>query len=365
MNAPQRTRVLIVDDSAVVRRVLAMGIDREPDLHVVGFASNGEQALDLMERLNPDVITLDLEMPNMDGLTFMRSFMKTRPIPTIVISSATNGNRNVALQCVEAGAVDIISKPTLGTNAGLASMMVDICARIREAAGAKTRPSATRAAAAVVAATAKPPIQVPVGKAGSWLYAIGSSTGGIQALSSILPLFPASSPAVVIVQHMPEGFTASFAARLNTICPMDVKEAKDGDIVQQGRILVAPGGTRHMEIMRYAGGYRVKLVEGDPVCFSRPSVDVLFKSVAREAGRRVSAAILTGMGRDGAEGMLEIRKAGGATFAQNQQTCVVYGMPQAAHQVGATDTLLPLEDIPAKMTEAMGANPDRSRTHQF
>ncbi|NIY70896.1 chemotaxis response regulator protein-glutamate methylesterase [Marivivens donghaensis] len=354
MPSSQPIRVLIVDDSAMIRRVLAMGIDREPDLEVVGFASNGEQALDLMQRMRPDVITLDLEMPSMDGLTFMRSYMKSTPIPTIVISSATTGNRSIALQAVEAGAVDIISKPQGGTNVGLASMMVDVCQRIREAASAKTG-LASNKSRVIAEALGAAPIQVPAGRAASWVHAIGASTGGIQALSTMLPLFPANSPGIVIVQHMPEGFTASFAARLNTICPMDVREAKDGDIVQPGRILLAPGGARHMMLVRFSMGYRVSLIDGDPVCYSRPSVDVLFHSVAKECGRRCSASILTGMGRDGAEGMLSIRRAGGATFAQNEATCVVYGMPQAAHQMGAASKMLPLEDIPAAMTHAMGA----------
>lgn len=351
MTAPRKYRVLIVDDSAMIRRVLAMGIERDPALEVVGFASNGEQATDLMRRLKPDVITLDLEMPNMDGLTFMRSFMRTHPIPTVVISSATSDNRSVALQAVEAGAVDIISKPKMGTNTGLAGMMVDVCSRLKEAASARPGMDRSRALASIL--NPGPAIEVPVGRASSWVHAIGASTGGIQALSTMLPLFPATSPGIVIVQHMPEGFTSSFAARLNTVCPMEVREARDGDIVQPGRILLAPGGLKHMILLRYGAGYRVALIDGDPVCFSRPSVDVLFRSVAKEAGRRCSAAILTGMGRDGAAGMLAIREAGGATFAQNEATCVVYGMPQAAHQIGATSTLLPLETIPAKMTEAM------------
>ncbi len=362
MSERRKIRVLIVDDSAMIRRVLAMGIERDPTLEVVGFASNGAQASEMMNRLKPDVITLDLEMPNMDGLTFMRSYMKSAPVPTVVISSATNENSSLALQAVEAGAVDIISKPKMGTNTGLAGMMVDVCSRIKEAA--KARPGVDRARILTSTVKRAPQIEVPAGRASSWVYAIGASTGGIQALSSMLPLFPSNSPGIVIVQHMPEGFTASFAARLNTICPMEVVEARDGDIVQQGRILLAPGGNKHMVMLRYGAGYRVALTDGDPVCYSRPSVDVLFKSVAKEAGRRCSAAILTGMGRDGAAGMLAIRKAGGATFAQDEATCVVYGMPQAAHHVGATDSLLPLEGIPAKMNEAMARVGDRSRTQK-
>ena len=344
-------RVLIVDDSAMVRRVLAMGIERDPLLEVVGFASNGEQAQDLMRRLRPDVITLDLEMPNMDGLTFMRSYMGTAPIPTVVISSTTSGNSNVALQAVEAGAVDIISKPSGGSNAGLASMMLDICERIRAASTA--RPGLDRPRLERMDGAATSELEIPLVKAKNWLFAIGASTGGIQALTAILPQFPKAAPGIVIVQHMPQGFTASFAKRLNAICPMEVSEAVDGDIVEQGRILIAPGGAQHMVVMRYGKQFRVSLIPGDPVCFSRPSVDVLFSSVAREAGRNVSAAILTGMGRDGAEGMLAIRKAGGATFAQDEKTSVVYGMPQAAEKIGAAEQLVPLDGIPMKMTQAM------------
>lgn len=364
MNAGRTIRVLIVDDSAMIRRVLALGIDREPDLEVVGFASNGEQALELITSLRPDVITLDLEMPNMDGITFMKSYMKTRPIPTIVISSATQGNRNVALQAVEAGAIDIISKPTMGVNGGLAGMMMDICNRIRDASKSRPAIARPRPAAAPVAAATIERARTPVVRTSNWLIAIGASTGGIQALTAILPSFPANSPPIVIVQHMPEGFTASFAGRLNTVCPMDVHEARDGDILRPGQILIAPGGNKHMIVSRHVTGYRVNLIEGDPVCFSRPSVDVLFHSVAREAGRRCSAALLTGMGRDGADGMLAIRKAGGATIAQNEATSVVYGMPQAAMQVGAAMESKALDDIPSSLIATIGGNTVHPRMNQ-
>lgn len=353
----EKIRVLIVDDSAMIRRVIAMGIEQDNQLEVVGYATNGEQARDMLERLRPDVITLDLEMPNMDGLTFMRTYMRRNPIPTVVISSTTNVNSRATIQAMEAGAVDIIAKPSIGTTAGLASMMQDICVRIRQAASAK--PGTTRPSVLVTTSTSTG-ISLPNRVPHSWVFAIGSSTGGIQALTRILPFFPAESPGIVICQHMPEGFTHSFATRLDSICQMRVNEARDGDLVQKGQILIAPGGDKHMKLVRVQTGYRVQLVNGDPVCYSRPSVDVLFESVAKEAGRFCSAAILTGMGRDGAQGMLSIRQKGGRTFAQNEKTCVVYGMPQAAAQIGAAEGVLPLDDIPQAMIEVISATPARS-----
>jgi len=357
-NRAQKIKVLIVDDSAMIRRVLALGIEQDDRLEVVGFATNGEQAGEMLGRLKPDVITLDLEMPNMDGLTFMGTYMRRNPIPTVVISSTTNANSRATIKAMEAGAIDIISKPTMGTNAGLAGMMDDICARIRVAATSKPNPiRSTAASASLNPAGLQLPARVPL----SWVFAIGASTGGIQALTRILPQFPHDAPPVLICQHMPEGFTHSFATRLDTLCQMRVNEARDGDEVVNGQILIAPGGSRHMKLIRIKTGYLIKLVEGEPVSYSRPSIDVLFESVAREAGRNCSAAILTGMGRDGAKGMRSIRNAGGRTFAQNEKTCVVYGMPKEAANIGAAEEVLALEDIPAAMINAISTPVARNR----
>ncbi len=395
------TRVLIVDDSAMIRRVLSMGLSADPDIDVIATASSADAAWEVMRRDRPDVVTLDVEMPGVDGLTFLRHYLPSMPIPTVMISSLTRDGADISMRALEAGAVDVISKPSLGLAAGLPTIMTDICARVRAAAGARVatgrnrhalpvtpaslpteprpeprpepradlpvapaapapatphiprhaRPGATRAEAPAIPVPAPQPRRT----GGPTLLCIGSSTGGVQALTTILPCFPPETPPILIVQHMPEGFTGPFASRLDTICAMSVREAQDGDTVQPGQILVAPGGTRHMAIERAGRGYRVILRDGDPVCFSRPSVDVLFHSVALAAGTQAIGAILTGMGRDGAAGLLAIRNAGGATLAQDEESSVVYGMPMAARDLGAAQSILPLEQIPARMLQAVTA----------
>ncbi|MGP3697171.1 protein-glutamate methylesterase/protein-glutamine glutaminase [Rhodobacter sp. NSM] len=340
-----RTRVLIVDDSAMVRQALALGLGSDPRLEVVGTASNAAAARERMDELKPDVVTLDLEMPQMDGLTFLRSYMATAPVPTVVISSLTRASGEIVMRALEAGAVDIVSKPSLGAGQGLPAIMRDICARVW---------TAGRARPAVPSDTVPQPIQP--GVRDGWIHALGASTGGVQALSRILPFFPAGSPGIVVVQHMPLGFTAPFARRLDAICRMRVREAIDGDLVLPGLALIAPGGLRHMEIERCAEGLRVRLVAGEPVCYSRPSVDMLFTSIARVVGAQASAALLTGMGRDGAAGLLAIRRAGGRTFAQDEASSVVYGMPLAARDLKAADEILTLDDIPARMMLASAAD---------
>jgi len=349
MNAPRPVRVLIVDDSAMVRKVLSMGLSADPRIQVMGTASNADAAWEIMQRDRPDVLTLDVEMPRTDGLTFLRHFLPHMPVPTVMISSLTRDGAQITMQAMEAGAVDVISKPSLGLATGLPAIMADICTRVRAAAHARVlvgraRRSVPQAANAALA---------PVPRATPAVFAIGSSTGGVQALSAILPEFPAESPGIAIVQHMPEGFTAPFAARLDSLCRMTVREAAHGDILTPGLILVAPGGTRHMTLERHGTAFRVALRPGDPVAFSRPSVDVLFESVAHSAGAQASAAILTGMGRDGSSGLLSIRRAGGRTYAQDEATSVVYGMPMAARDCGAAQEVLPLEEIPARMLQGL------------
>jgi two-component system chemotaxis response regulator CheB len=357
MSVSGNIKVLIVDDSAMTRRVLASGLSSDPEITVVGTASGAEAAWRMMQEEKPDVVTLDIEMPGMDGLTFLKTYLPRLPIPTVIISSMTRAGTQVSLRAMEAGAVDIITKPTLGLGDGLPAIMKGVCARVRAAATArvsKGRP-APRPAPAAVPAPAEPVRPRVQGAPSRQVIAIGASTGGVQALSRILPLFPADSPAIVIVQHMPEGFTAAFAQRLNMLCPMAVREAKDGELLQDGTILIAPGGTRHMALARSGQGLSVRLVEGEPVAYSRPSVNVLFDSVARLAGRDAVAALLTGMGRDGATGMLAIREAGGRTLAQDEATCVVNGMPQAACDLGAVDEILPLDSIPARLLSLLAA----------
>lgn len=390
------TRVLIVDDSAMIRRVLSMGLSSDPCIEVIATASNAEAAWEVMRRDRPDVITLDVEMPGVDGLTFLRHYLPSMPIPTVMISSLTRDGAEISMKALEAGAVDVISKPSLGLAAGLPAIMTDICARVRAASGARVATGRTRHALPVTKASlptepasganrsgqparpspaapnatrhARPgtapealapdtPAPAPQARrsGGPTLFCIGSSTGGVQALTTILPCFPPETPPILIVQHMPEGFTGPFASRLDNICHMSVREAQDGDMVQSGQILIAPGGTRHMVVERAGRGYRVTLRAGDPVCFSRPSVDVLFHSVAQTAGSQAVGAILTGMGRDGAAGLLAIRGAGGATMAQDEESSVVYGMPMAARDMGAAQSILPLEQIPARMLQAVTA----------
>lgn len=348
-------RVLIIDDSAMVRQVLSMGLAADPLISVMGAASNAEQAWQMMQAERPDVITLDVEMPGMDGVSFLRRYIPQMPVPTVVISALTHESAPVTLQAMEAGAVDVIEKPALGVGEGLPAIMRDVCARVRAAASARPTPGRLRPvrprAAALAAALGE--LRMAAGS----LIAIGASTGGVQALGRILPMFPAESPGIVIVQHMPTGFTGAFAKRLNADCAMEVIEARDGDEVRPGRILLAPGGDRHMEVQRGPTGWRVTMTEGAPVCFSRPSVDVLFRSVARHAGRDCAAALLTGMGKDGAAGMLAIRAAGGRTIAQDEASCVVYGMPLAAVELGAAETVLPLDEIPDRLIRSLACRP--------
>jgi len=343
---PQRpVRVLIVDDSAMIRKVLSLGLATDPMIEVVGTASGAEQAWEMIEALEPDVMTLDIEMPRMDGVTFLRKLMPKVLLPTVVISSATRQGAAVTLQALEAGAVDVIAKPSLGVGEGLTSIMADVCRRVR--AAARARRSAMIAVASQV--VPGPPRIVP----DSRLIVIGASTGGVQALARVLQMIPHDAPGIVIVQHMPEGFTAAFAQRLDTTTSIRIREARDGDPVQPGVALVAPGGKRHLSLTGRAPNWRVSLVEGPPVSFSTPSVDVMFQSAARLAGRKCSAALLTGMGRDGAEGLLAIRGAGGITIAQDEATSVVWGMPGAAVAVGAAESVLPLDAIaPALLTPA-------------
>ncbi len=339
-------RVLIVDDSALVRRILAEGMRTDPDLQVVGEASNPYMARDMMVELKPDVITLDIEMPRMDGVTFLKRFMPIMPIPTIIISSLTQKGTMISLEALESGAVDVMAKPVMGIMDDLPKMRDMINQRIKIAASANVEHFKN--------STVRKDIDTVtnLGETTDKVIALGSSTGGVEALVRILPAFPANAPGMVIVQHMPKGFTTSFSERLNTLCKMQVKEAEHGDRILPGHIFLAPGGHRHTIIERSGGQYKIALIEGEPVNYSRPSVDVLFKSVANIVGVNAAAAVLTGMGKDGAQGLLEIRQAGGFTVVQDQASCVVFGMPQVAHQLGGAKHMVPLEQIPALLMTA-------------
>lgn len=345
MTNNKKVRVLVVDDSALVRRILINGMAKDPEIEVIGEASNPYMARDLMVELEPDVITLDVEMPRMDGVTFLKKFMAVMPTPTIIISSLTQQGKQITLDALAAGAVDIIAKPAVGLVDGLPLLVDDINERIKAAAGVNV---------AKLHRTQSVTVDIPttLHETTDRLIAIGSSTGGVEALSRIMPAFPADSAGIVIVQHMPAGFTSTFAERLNNSCKMRVKEAQDGDRVMQGQVLLAPGGMLHTTVIRSGGQYRIALKEGDEVNYSRPSVDVMFNSVAQAAGKNVAAAILTGMGRDGAAGLKAIQQAGGKTFAQDEATCIVFGMPQMAISLGAADKIAPLEKIPNLLINA-------------
>lgn len=345
-NIKKPVRVLIVDDSALVRRILSGHIRKDPEIEIVGQAENPYEARDLMVELRPDVITLDLEMPRMDGLTFLKHFMAVMPTPTIIVSSLTQKGKRITFDALEAGAVDVIAKPTFNLIDNLSSSISDINERIKIAATVNVKKIIRHD----LFLPEKPCRNVDISH--ERIIAIGSSTGGVEALARIMPMFPADSPAIIIVQHMPAGFTETFAKRLDSLCQIDVKEAKNGEVIKRGVALIAPGGEYHTRIIRSGNQYKIVLQEGDLVNYSRPSVDVLFYSVAREAKHNTSAAILTGMGKDGAAGLLAIRQAGGRTYAQDEATSVVFGMPQVAHEMGAVEKMLPLEKIPSALLNA-------------
>jgi two-component system chemotaxis response regulator CheB len=328
----KKIRVLVVDDSAIVRKVLADVLNQQPDIEVAGTAPDAFVARDKIVALRPDVVTLDVEMPRMDGLTFLDKLMKHYPLPVIVVSSLTQNSTRAALEALNRGAVDVLAKP--GGPYSVADLKDDLPQRVRAAAAA--RPQVLESRAVPVAASGEPPQQV---------IAIGASTGGTVAIEQVLAALPAGMPPVVVAQHIPPGFSTTFAQRLNKVCALEVKEAEGGERLEFGRAFVAPGN-RHLEIERIpGGGWRTRLHDGPKVCYQRPSVDVLFRSVAREAGAQAIGVLLTGMGADGAAGLLEMRRAGAGTIAQNEETCVVFGMPREAIRMGAAEQVLPLEDI--------------------
>ncbi|TCP61368.1 two-component system chemotaxis response regulator CheB [Rhodovulum bhavnagarense] len=345
-------RVLVVDDSALVRHILVRGLSQDRRIKVVGQASNPYQARDLLVELEPDVITLDVEMPRMNGVEFLRRFMPVAPTPTVMISSLTQQGTQLSLDALAAGAVDVIGKPTIGLADGWPLQMQEICDRVHAAGRTRLRQCARPG----IPAPPRPqpqPLTAPDDGA-SGLICIGCSTGGVEALSRILPMFPAGCPPILVVQHMPAGFTAPFARRLDSLCQIGVREAVDGDDLVPGIALIAPGGLRHMALEKTRTRPKVRLVEGAPVKYSRPAVDVLFHSAARLPSLGLRAALLTGMGKDGAEGLLAIRQAGGRTCAQDEASSVVFGMPGAAVTIGAAQAVLPLDQVPAFLLSRIG-----------
>ncbi|WP_460564509.1 protein-glutamate methylesterase/protein-glutamine glutaminase [Hydrogenophaga aquatica] len=342
---------MIVDDSAVVRQVVAQAIAREPAIEVIATAHDPVFAIEKMKSGWPDVLVVDIEMPRMDGLTFLRKVMAERPTPVIICSTLAERGAQVTLDALAAGAVSVITKPKLGLKAFLEDSANDIVGAIKAAASANL--GALRQAGARLPLAPAPVVPAaPMGKAmyatTDRLVAFGTSTGGTQALEQVLRQLPSTCPGIVIVQHMPEKFTAMFAERLDGLCQVEVREARDGDRVRPGLALIAPGG-RHMMLRRSGAQYHVEVRDGPLVNRHKPSVDVLFRSVAQAAGRNALGIIMTGMGDDGARGLKEMRDAGATTLAQDEATCVVYGMPKEAVRLEAACRVLPLPHIPAEV----------------
>jgi len=332
--------VLIVDDSAIVRKIFSEELAKYPDIEVVGAAPDPFVARDKIVALKPDVITLDIEMPRMDGLTFLRKMMKYYPLPIIIVSSLTPKGGKLTLEAMENGAVDVIAKP--GSSYSVGDMSAQLVEKIRAAAWAKVAP--IHAGAATASDT---PLRA-LSQTSNKVIAIGASTGGTEALKRVLVPLPANAPGIVVVQHMPANFTTSFAERLDSLCQMTVKEAQDNDSVVPGTVLIAPGNY-HMIFRRSGARYYVEVKTGPMVHHQRPAVDILFKSTARYAGANAIGVLLTGMGSDGAEGLLDLKNGGAATIAQDEQSCVVFGMPKEAIKLGAADRVLPLDQIATEM----------------
>lgn len=348
--APQKKiRVLIVDDSASVRQSLKQALESDPEIEVSGTAPDPFVAVARIEQQEPDVITLDVEMPRMDGLTFLDKLMAQHPIPVVICSSLTEKGSDTALAALERGAVEIITKPKLGVREFVQESCIRICDAVKAAARAgarRRRPAQARGVQPKLTADAviaRPPSQAMI-QTTDKVVVVGASTGGTEALREFLEALPADAPGVAIVQHMPEKFTASFAARLNQLCRINVKEAEQNDSVIRGQALIAPGN-RHMLLKRSGARYYVEIRDGPLVCRHRPSVDVLFRSAARYAGRNAVGVIMTGMGDDGARGMREMKEAGAVNLAQDEASCVVFGMPAEALRLGGVDRALPLGRI--------------------
>jgi two-component system chemotaxis response regulator CheB len=357
MNNMTKTRVVVVDDSALVRSLLAEIINRQPDMECVGAAPDPLVAREMIRELNPDVITLDVEMPRMDGIDFLGKLMRLRPMPVVMVSTLTERGADVTLRALELGAVDFVAKPKIGVADGLKLLAQDITDKVRIASKARMHRAAPLAAAtpsAKPAAGTEPPRPVAsIGRLSTEkIIFIGASTGGTEATKEVLMNLPADCPAVVITQHMPPGFTKSYAARLDGMCKVRVAEARDGERILPGLAYIAPGGF-HLSVERSGANYIARVVDGDPVNRHKPSVEVLFKSAARVVGPNALGLMLTGMGADGASAMKEMRDAGSYNLAQDEASCVVFGMPREAIAAGAVHEVLPLTQIAAKLIERL------------
>jgi two-component system chemotaxis response regulator CheB len=365
MPDPRKIRVLVVDDSAIVRKILTESISSDDTLEVVATAPDPIIALEKINRLKPDVLTLDIEMPRMDGLTFLKNLMQTQPMPVILISSLAQSSCEIAMEALRHGAVDVLAKPSGPYSVG--DLRVSICTRIRAAAHAKIKRLAPQVPVAVPSNSAPPasnkektspspanslpapthqtPVILPAPRPHrDALIAIGASTGGTEAIAAVMQTLPAAMPPILITQHIPPVFSTTFAQRLNRISQLHVREAKDGEVARPGEALVAPGGF-HMILTRSGADYIVRIKEGPLVQYQKPSVDVTFASVAHVAGKNAIGVLLTGMGKDGAEGLLAMKRAGAHTLAQDEATCVIFGMPREAIRMGAADHVVSLDAV--------------------
>ena len=350
-----KIRVVVVDDSALVRGLLAEIIDRQPDMTCIGAAADPLVAREMIRNLNPDVITLDVEMPRMDGIDFLSRLMRLRPMPVVMVSTLTERGADVTMKALELGAVDFVAKPKIGVADGLRQLGADITDKIRTAAKARVHRLAAPAAG-TAAAPAKPVTMASLGRLSTEkIIFIGASTGGTEATREVLVNLPADSPAVMITQHMPPGFTKSYAGRLNSLCRIRVAEAQDGERVLPGHAYIAPGGF-HLSVERSGANYVARVQDGEPVNRHKPSVEVLFDSAARVVGRNALAVMLTGMGADGAKAMRTMRDAGSFNLVQDENSCVVFGMPREAIAHGAANEVLPLTQIAPRLIEWLRAN---------
>lgn len=341
-------KVLIVDDSATARAVLTEILSSDPDISSVETAVDAYVARDKILKSKPDVICLDVEMPRMDGITFLKKLMQYMPLPVVMVSSLTQRGAKTTLDALEAGAIDVVAKPHSNIYDGSDEIREELLSKVKSAARAKVQIKSTDVI------KAKPLTYLgALSETTQKIVAIGASTGGTEALKEVLMQLPRNSPGIIIVQHMPANFTNQFAQRLNSLCEVEVKEAKNGDTIGIGQVLLAPGDV-HMVLRRSGHRYYVQLGTGEKVSGHRPSIDVLFNSVSKSAGSNAVGVILTGMGSDGAKGLLNMRKVGARTIGQDEKSCVVYGMPKVAYELGAVDIQTPLQNIPKKILELIG-----------
>ena len=364
-----KTRVVVVDDSALVRSLLSAIINRQPDMECVGTAADPLIAREMIRTLNPDVITLEVEMPRMDGIDFLGKLMRLRPTPVVMVSTLTERGADVTLRALELGAIDFVAKPKVGVADGLRLLADDITDKVRVASMAQMRRPAVAAASTSKAGDkATAIIGAPVASIGRLstekLVFIGASTGGTEATKEVLVNLPPDCPAVLITQHMPAGFTKSYAARLDGLCRIRVAEARDGERILPGHAYIAPGGTAHLSVERSGANYIARVVEGEPVNRHRPSVEVLFKSAARVVGPNAVGIMLTGMGADGATAMKEMRDAGSYNLVQDEASCVVFGMPKEAIAAGAAHEVLPLAQIAPRLIERL-RSPSGQSNHRI